>query len=324
MSKIRQKIWPNKNSRLRFFYFRRYFYRYRFSISRTVRKFFVQKNMKWRKLRKTFFFLTVQKKYKRPHPSKYKEEMIWYKYIFTEMISEKKKIRAFYGIKKHKQLLLLYRKFFKKKKYFQKTIFLNSFESKVDIILVRAKFLPTIFSSRFLIQTYGVLVNGKVCKDINYRLKIGDIVHFDFIFWRLLIAFIYYKIFLRYEIFFFYSFYKKIKNFSEKKKIIKQPNLNYFSFKSLFFLKKKPQKFVKKNKFKRFFRFNKFRKRHSLLVNKKIRTKLDKILGFHMFTRKTENFEDIEDFNENIYFRYRLLKQKYKKYLNTKLWNKKI
>lgn len=321
MSKTVQKIWPNKNSRLRFFYFKRYFFRYRFSISRLVRKYFVQRNMKWRKLRKKFFYLTANKKNKLPQPSKYKEELIWYKYIFTELLNEKQKFRAFFSIKKHKQLLSIYRKFFRKQKYFQKNIFLNSFESRLDIVLLRAKILPTLFSSRFLIENYGILVNGIKHKTFDYRLKPGDIVHFDFILWRLLIAFIYYKIFLRYEIFFFYKIYKNIKTFSKdlNRKKLQQDNHNYFSWQSQSISSKSHKKTFKisqiKNK-KKWLPKNKFKKRKLLIKNKRIRQRLDQILGLNLFSkqRNTNHFES-EKLNKYIYKQYSLLKNKYQNYL---------
>lgn len=309
MSKMVEKIWPNKNSRLRFFFFRRYFHKKRFSVSKIVRKFFVLRNMKWRKLRKRFFHLTTTQANKLPYPTKYKEQMIWYKYIFIELINEKKKFRAFYSIKKHKQLLALYRKYFKKNKYYKKTIFLNSFESKLDIVLLRSKILPTLFSCRFLIQNYGVLINGVLYKNINYRLKVGDIIHFDFILWRILISFFYYKIFLRYEIFFFYMFYKKISAFSSKEK--KKRKKNYLLHNNVF--RKISPILSAKNLQPKLFK-NNYKKRllRKKIKQQKIAHKLDVILGFNLFEKKN-HFKRAE-LNKHIFTRYEILKKKYKSY----------
>ena len=65
----------------------------------------------------------------------------------------------------------------KKSKLKIENTFLNLFESRLDTVLYRAKFAPTVRSARQLILHGKIYVNQKQVKSKAYNIKNGDIVH---------------------------------------------------------------------------------------------------------------------------------------------------
>jgi small subunit ribosomal protein S4 len=49
-------------------------------------------------------------------------------------------------------------------------------ESRLDVVIYRAKFAPTIFSARQIVNHGHVLVDGKYCNIASCRLKPGQVV----------------------------------------------------------------------------------------------------------------------------------------------------
>lgn len=109
-----------------------------------------------------------------------------YKKRFRDTLQAGKKIRIFYGdlLKKYfkKKVALTLRK--KRPKYKNlrniESIFLQTFESRLDIVLYRAKFAPTVRSAKQLILHGKVYVNGLKVKTKAYHLKSGDIINLNF------------------------------------------------------------------------------------------------------------------------------------------------
>ncbi|MFM6973001.1 MAG: 30S ribosomal protein S4 [Alphaproteobacteria bacterium] len=54
--------------------------------------------------------------------------------------------------------------------------FVATLESRLDAVIYRANFVPTVFSARQFINHKHVLVNGKSVNIPSYRLKVGDVV----------------------------------------------------------------------------------------------------------------------------------------------------
>ena len=54
--------------------------------------------------------------------------------------------------------------------------FIGLLESRLDTIVYRANFVPTVFAARQFVSHKHVSVNGKVVNISSYRLKIGDVV----------------------------------------------------------------------------------------------------------------------------------------------------
>lgn len=220
----KNKIWPYKNTRLRFFFFLRN--RNKFHIS--YRAYTVLKTIKWRLIRKSFFFFLYRyKKSKKIFRSKIgNHNKSQFDFLFKNFLIEKKKIKGFYGELKEKNLNKIFSNFYNSHKYYKTFFFANALESRLDVVLLRSKILPTIFACNRLINHYGVYVNNKKIYYSNYRLNPGDIIYFDINLWYIIISFFYYKLYLRYEIFFGYRFIQKYRRFS----------LNNFKYK---FVKKK-------------------------------------------------------------------------------------
>ena len=54
--------------------------------------------------------------------------------------------------------------------------FIALLESRLDSVIYRANFVPTVFSARQFVNHKHVLVNGKAVNIPSYRLKVGDVV----------------------------------------------------------------------------------------------------------------------------------------------------
>lgn len=54
--------------------------------------------------------------------------------------------------------------------------FIGLLESRLDSIIYRANFVPTVFAARQFVSHKHVTVNGKTVNIASYRLKIGDVV----------------------------------------------------------------------------------------------------------------------------------------------------
>lgn len=54
--------------------------------------------------------------------------------------------------------------------------FINLLESRLDAVVYRANFVPTVFAARQFVNHKHVLVNGKSVNIPSYRLKVGDVV----------------------------------------------------------------------------------------------------------------------------------------------------
>jgi small subunit ribosomal protein S4 len=54
--------------------------------------------------------------------------------------------------------------------------FINLLESRLDAVIYRANFVPTVFAARQFVNHKHVTVNGKVVNIPSYRVQIGDVV----------------------------------------------------------------------------------------------------------------------------------------------------
>ncbi len=88
-------------------------------------------------------------------------------------LDEKQKLKYFYGGIREKQFKSYYLKSRKKGGNIGNT-FLQLLELRLDVIVYRLNFTPTIFSSRQLVSHRHVLVNGKVVDIPSYLVKPGS------------------------------------------------------------------------------------------------------------------------------------------------------
>jgi ribosomal protein S4 len=90
---------------------------------------------------------------------------------YRNIVQALKKLRLFYGHFTRNKI-----KFFIKKSKNINLNFLNLFESRLDIVLYRAKFCGSIRTSRQLISHKSILVNNKQVNNHSYVLKKGDLI----------------------------------------------------------------------------------------------------------------------------------------------------
>lgn len=145
------------------------------------------KKKKWESFLR--FYLKKLKYYKKFKPmdhskyfvTKYGTRGVSYTKRFRDTLQAGKKLRVFYGhlLKKYfkNKIKLTLNK--KKHSLQPENAFLNFFESKLDTVLYRAKFAPTIRSARQLILHGKVSVNKTQTKNKAYNLKKGDVINLE-------------------------------------------------------------------------------------------------------------------------------------------------
>lgn len=130
-------------------------------------------NLKFSKLNKKKW-----KKFKKI--SKYKKEIKPEKRnkFFQKRLFEKQKLKYFYGCLSEYKLKNLFKKL--KKKNNKTNLFKNFIlllEKRLDINLVRLKYVKTIFQAKQLINHNKIIINNQIVNKSNYLLKKGDIIN---------------------------------------------------------------------------------------------------------------------------------------------------
>ncbi|MFA6118474.1 MAG: 30S ribosomal protein S4 [Parachlamydiales bacterium] len=87
-------------------------------------------------------------------------------------LEEKQKIKAIYGMLTNKQLVLIYKKALKQSGNTAHN-FLQALECRLDNIVYRLKFAPTIFGAQQLVSHGHVLVDGKKVDIRSFQVKQG-------------------------------------------------------------------------------------------------------------------------------------------------------
>ncbi len=94
---------------------------------------------------------------------------------FGTQLKAKQKMKFYYGNISEKQ----FRNLFKAANSLKGDVsenFIGLLESRLDVAVFRANFVPTVFAARQFVNHKHILVNGQVVNIPSYRLKIGDIV----------------------------------------------------------------------------------------------------------------------------------------------------
>lgn len=91
---------------------------------------------------------------------------------FGTQLEEKQKLRAIYGMITSKQLVVAYKKA-EKSGGNTAHVFLQSLECRLDNIVYRLKFAPTIFAAQQLVSHGHILVNGKKVDIRSFQVKQG-------------------------------------------------------------------------------------------------------------------------------------------------------
>lgn len=90
-------------------------------------------------------------------------------------LREKQKIKGYYGDVSEKQFRTIYEKA-SRMKGDKSENFIRLLESRLDAIVYRLNFVPTVFAARQFVNHKHVLVNGKIVNIPSYRCKPGDVI----------------------------------------------------------------------------------------------------------------------------------------------------
>ena len=92
---------------------------------------------------------------------------------FGVQLAAKQKLKKYYGDITEKQFLKIYQAA-SRKKGDTSQILIELLERRLDAVVLRLKFAPTVFSARQLVNHGHVLVNGKVVNKKSYQVNDGD------------------------------------------------------------------------------------------------------------------------------------------------------
>jgi ribosomal protein S4, bacterial/organelle type len=94
---------------------------------------------------------------------------------FGLQLRAKQKLKGYYGNLTEKQFSRTYAEAARRKGNTSENL-IGLLESRLDAIVYRAKFVPTVFAARQFVNHGHVLVNGKRVNIASYRVKAGDVV----------------------------------------------------------------------------------------------------------------------------------------------------
>ena len=94
---------------------------------------------------------------------------------FGLQLRAKQKLKGYYGNLTEKQFSRTYAEAARRKGNTAETL-IGLLEARLDAVVYRAKFVPTVFAARQFVNHGHVTVNGKRVNIASYRVKVGDIV----------------------------------------------------------------------------------------------------------------------------------------------------
>jgi len=94
---------------------------------------------------------------------------------FGIQLRAKQKLKGYYGNINEKQFKAIYKEATRVKGDTGENL-IGLLERRLDAVVYRAKFVPTVFSARQFVNHGHVLVNGSRVNIPSYRLKVGDVV----------------------------------------------------------------------------------------------------------------------------------------------------
>ena len=94
---------------------------------------------------------------------------------FGLQLRAKQKLKGYYGNLTEKQFSRIYEEAARRKGNTSENL-IALLESRLDAVVYRAKFTPTVFSARQFVNHGHVTVNGKRVNIASYHVKVGDVV----------------------------------------------------------------------------------------------------------------------------------------------------
>ncbi len=94
---------------------------------------------------------------------------------YGNQLKAKQKMKFYYGNISEKQFFNTFTLANKMKGDVSEN-FVGLLESRLDVVVYRANFVPTVFAARQFVSHKHVTVNGKIVNIASYKLKVGDVV----------------------------------------------------------------------------------------------------------------------------------------------------
>ena len=94
---------------------------------------------------------------------------------FGLQLRAKQKLKGYYGNLTEKQFSRTYQEAARRKGNTAETL-IGLLEARLDAVVYRAKFVPTVFAARQFVNHGHVTVNGKRVNIASYLVKVGDVV----------------------------------------------------------------------------------------------------------------------------------------------------
>lgn len=94
---------------------------------------------------------------------------------FGTQLMAKQKLKGYYGNIKEKQFRSIYKEADRRKGNTAENL-IGLLESRLDALVYRAKFVPTVFAARQFVNHGHVMVNGVKTNIPSYRCKVGDVI----------------------------------------------------------------------------------------------------------------------------------------------------
>jgi small subunit ribosomal protein S4 len=94
---------------------------------------------------------------------------------FGQQLKAKQKLKGYYGNISERQFLKLYKEAARLKGSTSEQL-IGLLERRLDALVYRAKFVPTVFAARQFVSHGHVTVNGRRVTVPSYRVRIGDMV----------------------------------------------------------------------------------------------------------------------------------------------------
>lgn len=94
---------------------------------------------------------------------------------FGIQLRAKQKLKGYYGNITEKQFFGLFEEADRRKGNTSENL-IGLLESRLDAVVYRAKFVPTVFAARQFVNHCHVQVNGKTVNIPSYRVKVGDVI----------------------------------------------------------------------------------------------------------------------------------------------------
>lgn len=94
---------------------------------------------------------------------------------FGQQLKAKQKLRGYYGNISERQFLRLFKEATRLKGSTSEQL-IGLLERRLDAVVYRAKFVPTVFAARQFVSHGHVSVNGRRVTIPSYRLRIGDVI----------------------------------------------------------------------------------------------------------------------------------------------------